>query len=181
MPRYAFFAMPHIAIDANGEVGVCHRAGQSQASSACGALVSFRSEMLGGRLSLELDPDDVVQSLLKQRLFRQVPYGDIPDLVGLTRMAHDAVLEDLERMITLTVNPGMSYYAVLTGVLIHGPKGANYVWPGSFYAVIDQRRHDLEIERPPGTAPLTVGALSDGQPTRLETPEPTDPVDVDTQ
>ncbi len=46
--RYVYFAMAHIAIDGNGDVGVCYRAGRSGSSGVCGALIAFRQEMLDG-------------------------------------------------------------------------------------------------------------------------------------
>ena len=69
--RYVYFAMPHIAIDQYGAIGVCYRSGRPGSSGACGALIAFRQEMLDGDLSLEFDLDDIEQSLLKHRLFRK--------------------------------------------------------------------------------------------------------------
>jgi len=143
LERYVFFALPHIAIGAGGEIGLCYRSGRSGASGACGALMAFRQEMLDGHVNIALDPDDIEQSLLKQRLFPKIKYGEVPDLVPLTKMAHEAIVEDLERIISLTVDTSHSNYAVLTGIQIHG-SDVNYVWPGALYAVVDgQRREEI--------------------------------------
>ncbi len=144
--RYVFFAMPHIAIDAQGEVGVCYRPGRQEPSGACGALLAFRREMLSGRLNLELDLDDVEQSLLKHRLLRRIRYGNVPDLVSLTRIAHEVIREDLERLLAATVDAAQSDYAVLTGIQVHGPDRAQYVWPGEMYAVVGGRKTRLAFE-----------------------------------
>ncbi|MEZ4274265.1 MAG: hypothetical protein R3B95_03210 [Nitrospirales bacterium] len=45
------------------------------------------------------------------------------------------ILEELERMIHLTVDPLHNDYAVLTGIQIHGPQGKEYIWPGETYWV----------------------------------------------
>ncbi len=143
--RYTFFALPHIAIGAKGEIGLCYRPGRREASNACGALMAFHQEMVSGHLSLELDPDDIEQSLLKQHLFRKIKYGEIPDLISLTKLTHETILEDLERMISLTVDPTRSDYAVLSGIQVHGPEKVNYIWPGLVYTVIAGQRHDLPL------------------------------------
>ena len=134
--RYVFFAMPHIAIGADGEIGHFIRPGQTEAVGACGALLAFQKELEGRYVHLELDPDDLEQSLLKQRLFRRIPYGDVPDLVRLTQIMHETILEDLERGISLTVDPSHCAYAVMTGIQIHGPEDEDWIWPSVSYAEV---------------------------------------------
>ena len=134
--RYIFFAMPHIAIGAEGELGLCVRRGQSEPSGACGALLAFQKELQGRFVHLELDSDDLEHSLLKQRLFRRIPYGEVPDLVRLTRIMHETILEDLERGISLTVDPNQCAYAVMTGIQIHGPDDQDWIWPSTSYALV---------------------------------------------
>ena len=142
--RYVYYVLPHIAIGPQGEIGRCGRPGRSEPSNACGALIAFQQELASGHVKLELDPDDIEQSLLKQRLFRRLTYGDVPGLITLTYLAHAVIREDLERMIALTVDPARSDYAVLTGIQIHGPDGADYVWPGTLYAVVSAQRYEFE-------------------------------------
>ncbi|MFQ5931173.1 MAG: hypothetical protein ACE5MM_02075 [Nitrospiraceae bacterium] len=143
--RYVYFALPHVAVSSDGEIGVCSRAGRKESSYACGALMAFRKELASGSLRLGLDADDLEQSLLKQRLSGKLKGGDIPDLVTLTKIAHHTCLDELERMIALTVDPTRSHYAVLTGIQIHGPDRRDFVWPGEAYAVVDGNRHKLSL------------------------------------
>jgi len=145
--RYVYFAMSHLAIDEQGEIGVCSRPGRPGPSGACGALIAFRREMLDGNLNLELDLDDIEQSLLKHRLFRKIRYGDLPDLVTLTKIAYRVILEELEHMVELTVNTSVSDYAVLSGIQIHGPDKEQYIWPGQMYSVIKGQREELALMR----------------------------------
>ncbi|GAB4427676.1 MAG: low-co2 inducible protein lcib [Anaerolineae bacterium] len=143
--RYVHFAMPHIAFSESGEIGLFQRPGREQPSGACGALMAFHAELVAASVNLELDPDDVEQSLLKQRLFKELRTGDVPDLVSLTRLAQKAILADLEHMIALSVNPATSDYAVLSGVQIHASDYSDYVWPAEMYAVVNGQRHELSL------------------------------------
>jgi len=142
--RYVFFALPHIAMDAQGQIGVCVRPGRDEKSSACGALVAFRKELSVGRLSLTLDRDDMEQCLLKQRLLPLIRYGDVPDLPTLTHLAETAILEDLERMLDQTVDRAHNDFAVLVGTQVHGPD-KDYVCPKALYAVVDGQRRELTL------------------------------------
>ncbi len=144
--RHVYFSLPHIGINSLDEIGFCYRPGQKQISKACGALVAFREELLSGSLRVDLDPDDLEQSLLKQRLIRKLQYGNVPDLIALTRIAYGCILEDLERMIQLTIKAS-SHYAIVTGILIHGPSSRNYVWPGKSYSVVDGEQHLLLLNQ----------------------------------
>jgi len=141
--RYIYYALPHIAIDAQGEFGNYYRPGRQKVSHACGALVAFQRELANGALELALDPDDLEQSILKQHLLRKLKYGDVPDLLSLTRIAHAVIVEELERMIRLTVDPLRSDYGVFTGIQIHAPEGRHFVWPGTAYAVLNGAQVNL--------------------------------------
>jgi hypothetical protein len=143
--HYVYFAMAHIAIDSHGEVGVCYRPGRSAPSGACGALIAFREEMVNGDLDMKLDMDDVEQSLLKHRLLRKIRYGDVPELASLTKIAHSVILDDLEHMVKLTVDPSVSDYAILSGIQIHGPNREQFIWPGERYVVKNGKRSTLEL------------------------------------
>ena len=128
--RYVYYALPHIAIGPDGEFGLYYRPGRQKASHACGALMAFQHELESRSLQLAPDPDDIEQSVLKQHLLGKLRYGDVPDLLSLTRIAHDVILEELERMIHLTVDPTRSDYGLFTGIQIHAPEGRHFVWPG---------------------------------------------------
>ncbi len=142
--RYVFFAMPHIGVHEDGQIGLCRRAGRKQLSSACGALVAFQQELKRGRVQLGLDFDDVEQSLIRMRLLQQIPYGEIPDLLTLTRTVLKTVQGDMERMIELTVHNEGSDYAVFTAIQIHGPRG-NLISPDLSYCVVRGQRHTLSL------------------------------------
>jgi len=133
--RYVYFAFPHIAIDENGIAGNCRRAGRQEMSHACGALLNVLQDLSLGSVGLELNQDDLEQSLLKQRLFRKIRYGEIPDLINLTKIAHSVIREDLERMIQLTVDFTSCPYAVFTGVQIHGPGNQTWIWTDTPYVM----------------------------------------------
>jgi hypothetical protein len=149
--RCVFFALPHVAIDEAGTVGCTQRRGHFATSSACGALCKMRKEWEEGTLRTDFDPDDPEQSIVRQRVLRQV-YGyqaniverrDAPDIVRLTSMVHDAIVADLERSIAASMDPTRDDYSVLSGVLVHGPGGADHVWPRLGYLVEKGKREDV--------------------------------------
>lgn len=141
--RYVYFAFPHIAIDENGVPGNCRRSGRHEMSHACGALLNVLQDLSRGSVGLELNQDDLEQSLLKQRLFRKLRYGEIPDLVTLTKIAHSVIREDLERMIQLTVDSSSVPYAVFTGIQIHGPGNQTWIWTDTSSVVAEGARVTL--------------------------------------
>lgn len=142
--RYVFYALPHIAIDVDGQFGVCRRTGREGESTACGALNAFQKEMTGGRLNLAMDNEDIEQSLIKIRLLREIPYGSIPDLLELTKIAQVVIQEDLESSLKMVVDTNKSDYSVITGIQIHAPDG-NYIWPASCYAIIGGEKRNIGL------------------------------------
>lgn len=142
--RYVFYALPHIAIGAKGELGTCRRIGRSEPSNACGALNVFLSELRSKKPNLSMDNEDVELSLIKTRLLREMPYGHIPDLMELTKITLKTIREDFESAISNSVNTKHSDYALITGIQIHGPDG-NYVWPSDSYVVINTTRKKLKV------------------------------------
>lgn len=145
MPRKIrlFCLTPHIAIDENGAFGNCHRTGRQALSQACGALIKIFQDRSREEASLDLNPDDVEQSLLTQRLFRKFGFGEIPNLVTLTKATQHIIREDLERMIQLTVDPSKTDYAVFTGVQIHGPAHKDWIWIETSYVFVNGERNPL--------------------------------------
>jgi hypothetical protein len=112
-------------------------------SHACGALLNVLQDLSQGSVGLEPNQDDLEQSLLKQRLFRKLRYGEIPDLVTLTQIAHSVIREDLERMIQLKVDSSAVAYAVFTGIQIHGPDNQTWIWTDTSYVVVEGARETL--------------------------------------
>ena len=145
--RYAYYALPHVAIGPDGEFGVYFRPGRREPSHACGALIAFQHELESRSLKLAPDPDDIEQSILKRHLLGKLRYGDVPDLPSLTRIAHAVILEELERMIQLTVDPSRSDYGLFTGIQVHTPDGRHFVWPGAAYVVKDKKKVSLSEVR----------------------------------
>ncbi len=143
--RYVFYALPHVAIDADGKLGVCRREGREGASTACGALNAFQKEMAGGKLNLTMDNEDVEQSLIRMRLLREIPYGNVPDLLELTKITQTAIQADIENTLKKVVDTNKSDYAVITGIQVHGPE-TNYVWPAECYAIVNGNKIQLKVE-----------------------------------
>lgn len=143
--RYVFYALSHIAINEEGRIGVCKRTGRAGESSACGALHALQKEMAGGKVDFQMDNEDVEQSLIRMRLLREIPYGRVPDLLELTRVAQTAIQADIENTLAKVVDTKKSDYAVVTGMQVHGPE-ANYVWPAACYAVVDGVKHKILTE-----------------------------------
>jgi hypothetical protein len=139
--RYAFFTLPHIAVDAEGRLGVCERPGVGE-SNACGALNAFLKELREGRLNVSLDGTDLEQSLLKMRLLREIHYGQVPDLLALTRLVQRVALADLEGTLRPLADPSHCDYAVVSGIQIHGPQG-NYACLAAGYALVGGERREI--------------------------------------
>ena len=131
--RHVYLAFPHIGLDTQGNIDLIHRPGRLQSSHACGALHGFQKELADGTVDLCFDPDDLEQSLLKEHRFRKLKYGEVPDLLDLTTIAQVVILDELERMIKLTVKQEQTDFAVLTGIQIHGPEEQDFVWPCEIY------------------------------------------------
>jgi Limiting CO2-inducible proteins B/C beta carbonyic anhydrases len=140
--RYVFFSMPHIAISTSGQLGVCSRQGRSGDSIACGALNAFQKELSSGKLDLSMDEIDIEQSLLKRRLLREIPYGDVPDLLELTKLARSVIQKDIEHALNTIIDRHTSDYAVLSGIQINGSEN-NYINPVTCYAVVNGVKEDI--------------------------------------
>ena len=145
LPRYIFFCAPHIGISREGEVGKVQRYSEAGLSGACGALLGVRKELEAGRIGVELDLDDMEQSVLKQKIVSRMGIGEgVPDLVRLTRIAEEVVLGELERMIEMTVGE-KCWYAVVSGVQIHRTGDDHFFCPGSMYVVKEGNREELVL------------------------------------
>jgi len=153
--RFVIYAMAHIAIGADGTIGRVERPGIPEPSSACGALVAFRDELQAGSLEVEFDRYDTEQSLLKHRLLPLIGYGEVPDLVDLTKLTVIAIEEDLRRILRSladgwrsTDHPMLADAAIFSGIQIHGPDGVNFVWPHSVHIETGGDLSDYEFESP---------------------------------
>jgi hypothetical protein len=143
--RYVYVVMPHIGISADGEMGVCIRAGRHGSSQACGALNAFLAELQSDELSLALDPDNIEYSLLKQALAPRLIGRSSVDISSLTKRTNELVLEELERMISLSVDTESADYGVFVGVQVHMPVEGNLVWISDSYACIGGERVEIGL------------------------------------
>ena len=110
--RYVFFSFPHIAIDAEGEVGAISRPGRPGASTACGALLGCLGNLKDkGAAEIptcqhkhdELNPEfSILQSKLARRIQEDAVDEGALDLVQLTKIAEASISDDLEQLIELT-------------------------------------------------------------------------------
>jgi hypothetical protein len=143
--RYVFYALPHIAIGAKGQLGVCKRIGRTEDSNACGALNVFLGELKSKKPNLSMDNEDVELSLIRTRLLKEMPYGHIPDLMELTKITLKTIKEDFENALSKTVHTDKADYAFITGIQIHGPE-ENYIAPADSYVVVNGTRKKLKVE-----------------------------------
>lgn len=135
--RFVYFVAPHIGIDDAGAIGKVGRPGISKKSSACGALCAFHAEIESGDVDLKLNMSDVEQCMLKQAMTPKLATGvsafpcasgfKTTDLAGLTKLAESVIVtEQLQAMISATVNTTDADYAIVAGIQIHGPGGKTY-------------------------------------------------------
>ncbi len=141
--RFVVFAFSHIGVDASGAIGRVQRRGMHRESAACGALVSFRAQLLAGESGFVPDPDDVEQSLLRIRLARLLPAGDVPSLLELADMARRAAVADLRRFIEVASEDEPVDVAYLSGVVVHEPDGHDAVVRVDGAVTIDGQPHPL--------------------------------------
>ena len=93
--RYVFWVGPHIACGTTGCVGEIFRPGRDRISHACGALLALQKQIESGKLSMELNPVDIEMSLLRQSVLSKLRYGQQPNLVDITYVAHDVILDQV--------------------------------------------------------------------------------------
>ncbi|HEY9633915.1 MAG TPA: hypothetical protein V6D14_10940 [Coleofasciculaceae cyanobacterium] len=132
--RFTFYAMPHIAISRHGDIGRVYRDGVQKASHACGALESVVKELASGHLKLEMDMQDIEQTIIRQKILSTLTYGDKPNLIEITKLASEIISSDVENLLN-TLDSSEFKYAVMTGIQIHGPLGTHWIYPQDFYVV----------------------------------------------
>ncbi|CAI5952572.1 unnamed protein product [Closterium sp. NIES-64] len=157
--RYIFFAFPHVSVGESGEVGSLLRRGRGKSSSACGALIAIKNDINAGN-GPSPDDDDAEYQLLKTKVMEKVQRkkeGELLSLVQVTKAAMQAINEDLEKLISLTVDPATADYAVVTGVQIHSgnqipgepfrlERTCDYIAADKLYAVVRGKRYDLQLD-----------------------------------
>jgi monoamine oxidase len=159
--RFTFYAMPHIAISEAGEIGVIYRNGIQKISHACGALNAIVKELTTSCPRLEMDMQDIEQTIIRQKILSTLNYGDKPDLIEITKLAAQIISKDVEKLLN-TLDRSVFKYAVMTGIQIHGPQDTHWIYPQDFYVVgsdLADGKEPIEIFLPRKTEiPLTVSA-----------------------
>jgi hypothetical protein len=184
--RYVFFSFPHISIDSRGTIGDISRPGRPGSSCACGALNKALIEIQNDGVVANCkipgvhEPLDPEFTILKQRLARRLQYegkGDEAakglDLVTITQVAERTITDDLEYLISKTVDPSKADYAVVTGVQIHnwGEKfdgdAPNLEWlsANNVYVVVNGEKTYLDLNSMPSFTPRQVRLLSGSRST----------------
>jgi len=179
--RYVFFSFPHISIDAGGEVGTISRPGRPGSSCACGALqkalIDIKTQGLSTNCNIPgvHEPLDPEFTILKQRLARRLRYDGVNEdavanlnLVDITRVAERTIADDLDYLISHTVDPKKADYAVVTGVQIHNwgtrfddeSPNLEFVAPQSVYVVVNGEKTHLDLNAVPSLTPRQVRILS---------------------
>jgi hypothetical protein len=155
--RYIFFGFPHVSIGESGDVGSLLRRGRGKPSSACGALIAIRNDISKGNTGSS-DPDDPEYCLLRSKVASRLSKSTSePSLVQVTKAALQAITDDIENLVSLTVDPGTADYAVITGVQIHSgnqipgepfriERTCDYIAPNAMYAVIRGQKQILHCE-----------------------------------
>lgn len=123
------FALPHIGLLANGTLGQAMRRGRVDPTAACGSLIAAieqtRKDPIGA-----IDPDDPEQSLVRARLISETPDLAGSDLVTVTRTVQALMVTDLWRLLERISDADQVDVALVSGVVVHGPEGLDFVEPG---------------------------------------------------
>ncbi len=116
--RLVVFAFPHIGAD--GGIGAVHRPGVPGTTAACGAVSVARTALAAGVSGVVLDPHDIEESLLVQRLRRVLGTADVPDLPAVTELVRRAAVEELALLLADLSTPDLVVdWALVSGVVVH--------------------------------------------------------------
>jgi hypothetical protein len=116
--RLVVFAFPHIGAD--GGIGAVHRRGVPGTTAACGAVSVARTALAAGVSGVVLDPHDIEESLLVQRLRRVLGTGEVPDLPAVTELVRRAAVEELALLLADLSTPDVVVdWALVSGVVVH--------------------------------------------------------------
>jgi len=138
--RFVHIVMPHIGLDVDGAIGYVRRDGQSDPSTACGALVGLQRQLVEGPLATDVDVDDLEMSLLRSTL---APHLDdrsgeaVPDLLELTDLVRRVATAEVVRLSASLLAAETTDVAVFSTVMIHGADGDRvhlaeaHLWTGA--------------------------------------------------
>jgi hypothetical protein len=134
MGRFVIYAMPHIAISGEGEIGNVYREGIQKISHACGSLSGVVHELASGHINCQTEIDDLEQSMVRQKIISAIHYGEKPNLLDITKLTCKIISDDLKYFLD-SIDSSSYNYAVFTGILIHGPKDTHWVHRQNSYVV----------------------------------------------
>jgi hypothetical protein len=141
--RLVVFAFTHIGAD--GGVGAVHRPGVPGTTAACGAVDVARRALAAGVSGVVLDPHDVEESLLVQRLRRVLGSAEVPDLPTVTELVRRAAVEELALLLSDLSTPDVVVdWALVSGVVVH-LHDVDAVSASSATVVVDGVRTDLRL------------------------------------
>ena len=140
--QFVFYGMTHIGLDEDGTPGRCNCRRQGRSSTSCGALVAFQGELEAGPADLSLNEKDSEMSALRQRLAPLFNDGTAPDIITLTKTAHQAIADDMAALAAHVLDPQKADYAIFTGIQLNLSNG-NYIFPGTAFALRKGERLDL--------------------------------------
>ena len=141
--RLVVFAFPHIGAD--GGIGAVHRAGVPGTTAACGAVEVARTALVSGVSGVVLDPHDVEESVLVQRLRRFLGGADVPDLPQVTELVRRAAVEELSLLLSgLSTRQVVVDWALVSGVVVHG-HDEDLVSVSGAEVVVDGVSNDLPL------------------------------------
>ena len=141
--RLVVVAFPHIGAD--GGVGAVHRPGVPGTTAACGAVAVARTALASGVSGVVLDPHDVEESLLVQRLRRVLGSAEVPDLPTVTELVRRAAVEELALLLGDLSTPALVVdWALVSGVVVH-LHDVDAVSLSSATVVVDGVRTDLAL------------------------------------
>jgi hypothetical protein len=119
--RLVVMAFPHIGLDETDGIGAVRRPGVPGTTTACGAVDVARRALVSGVSGVVLDPHDVEESLLVQRLRGVLGDGIVPDLPHVTELVRRCAVDELRLLLGGLSTPELAVdFALLSGVVVHG-------------------------------------------------------------
>lgn len=142
---FVFLAFPHIRWNPSKPITEAGVERQGPSFSGCLGLVNFQKERDYGSRRKPLDWDNTEQSLIHQSLWRRQGIDAVSDIVCLTQLTYQIILDDVERLAVQFLDSRKCHYAIVTGVQIHGPDLQDWIWPGRMYAVTHGKKTILSF------------------------------------
>jgi len=144
--RLVVFAFPHIGHD--GGLGAVHRPGVPGTTAACGAVEVARTALKSGVSGVVLDPHDVEESVLVQRLRRILGSAEVPDLPAVTELVRRSAVDELTLLLSGLTTPAVVVdWALVSGVVVHGHDD-DAVSLASAVVVVDGAATELPLPTP---------------------------------